>query len=285
MPEWPARARGTERPGGGSPTSSRGGSAGGGGWLCPVASSLTLSTSSNESRLKMTIVTKDVCPQDEESNNARDTLLCVEEGGDGRRVTCWRPGSPYRLQGGGAEYVSPRQVVVTLPQGTTRDPEGRWPLQFVTLNKLRLTSLRVMMAGHPLEGILLSVLLHAREEEATLEVDFQSAIDYLRGFYETGIHLLEIVEDDTRATTRFLVGPWQDPRMPDLPLYRPGVAGGPWVRDVISGNHKFLETVRSYHSDRRLPHDLEFFFSVSSEQRARMEELITGRTADDPQGL
>ncbi|XP_050688491.1 uncharacterized protein LOC126981467 [Eriocheir sinensis] len=220
--------------------------------------------------------------QDEGSSDARDTLLCVE-GGDGRRVTCWRPGSPYRLRGGGAKYVSPRQVVVAVPQGATRSPEGRWSLQPVTLNKLRLTSLKVMMAGHPLEGVLLSVLLHSREEEAALEVDFQSAIDYLRDFYETGMHLLEIVEDDTRATTRFLVGSWQDPRMPDLPLYRPGVAGGPWVRDAISGNHKFLETVRSYHSDRRLPHDLEFFLSVSSEQRARLEELCTGKTMDDPQ--
>lgn len=230
----------------------------------------------------MTRMTKCVCPQDEGSSDARDTLLCVKEGGDGRRVTFWRPGSPYRLHGGGTKCVSPRQVVVAVPQGATRGPEGRWSLQPVTLNKLRLTSLKVMMEGHPLEGVLLCVLLHSREE-ATLEVDFQSAIDYLRDFYETGMHLLEIVEDGTRATTRFLVGSWQDPRMPDLPLYRPGVAGGPWVRDAISGNHKFLETVRSYHSDRRLPHDLEFFLSVSSEQRARLEELCAGRTKDDPQ--
>lgn len=224
-------------------------------------------------------MTSDICPQDEGSDT-RDTLLCVEDGDDGRRVTCWRPGSAYKMQGEEGTYACAQQVVVAVPQGVTKDPDGRWSLQPVTLNNHRLTSLKVMMQGHPLEGILLSVLQSSRDEEATLEVDFQPAIDYLRDFYETGIHLLEVVEDDTSTTTRFLVGSWQDPRMPDLPFYRAGVVGGPWLRD-INGNHKFLETVRSYDSGRRLPHNLEFFLSLTSEQKARLEELCIEKTVKD----
>lgn len=225
-----------------------------------------------------------LCPQDAGNNSTPDKLLCKREGCDGRTVTCWRPESIYKLQGVGEAYVPARQVVVAVPQGATSDPEGRWSLQPVTLSDHRLTSLEVMMPGHPPDGVLLSVILHPREEEALLQVDFPAVIDYLRNFYEIGIHLLEIVEDEMSATTRFFVGSWQDPRVPHLPLYRPGVSGGPWHRD-ITGNHKFLGTMRSYRRDQRLPHHLEFFLFVDSEKRARLEELCSEILANDTQDL
>lgn len=186
------------------------------------------------------------------------------------------------MQDAGKAYVPAQQMVVAVPQGATISSEGKWSLQPVTLSDHRLTSLKIMVPGHPLQGVLLGVLHHSCEMEATVQMDFPAAVDYLRDFYETAVHLLEIVEDETHATTRFLVGSWQDPRMPDLPFYRPGVAGGPWFRDV-NGNHKFLETVKSYHSDQRLPHDTEFFLFLSSEQRARLEELCSEVPRNDPQ--
>lgn len=222
----------------------------------------------------MLSVTSDVCPQSGGSSDFPDTLLSLEEDDDGRRVTCWLPESLYKLQGAGVAYVPIQQVVVAVPQGVTTNSEGRWSLQPVILSDHCFTSLRVMIPGHPLQGTMLRVPLYSREEEATLQMDFPTVIDYLRNFYETSIHLLEIVEDETSATTRFLVGSWQDPRMPHLPFYKPDVAGGPWFRDV-SGNHKFLETIRSYQSHRRLPHDIEFFLILNSEQRSHLEELCS----------
>lgn len=212
-----------------------------------------------------------------------DTLLWVEDGEDGRNVTYWRPESPYSLRGEEKEYFPALQVMMAVPQAATKNAEEEWLLQPITLKEHRHTSLQVLVPGYPLKGVLFSTLQHPREGQVSLQLDFPTAIDYLRNFYETSIHLLEVVQDETHATTRFLVGSRLDPRMPHLPSYCPRMPGGPWFRD-INGNHTFLQTVRSYRSARRLPHDLEFFFSVSSEQRSHLGELCS-ETQGGPQEM
>ncbi|KAG0726459.1 hypothetical protein GWK47_036512 [Chionoecetes opilio] len=178
--------------------------------------------------------------QDERNcEDCQDTPLWPEDDKVWWTAIWWRPESPYSLGGDGEEHVQAQRVVMAVPQAAVRDAQGRLSLQPVDLREHRHTSLQVHVPGHPLQGFLFSTLHHPREGQATLQLDFPAAMDYLRGFIETGIHLLEVVEEETRATTRFLVGGWQDPRIPDLPFYSPRKPGGPWFRD-INGNHTFI---------------------------------------------
>lgn len=203
-----------------------------------------------------------------------DTVLRVEYGGDERHVTHWRPKSPYSLGSEEEEYIQALQVELAVPQAAMRDAEGGWSLQPITLKEHRLRFLNDLVPGYPLEGVLFHDPQHSCEGQVKLQLNFPKAIDYLRSFYETSIHLLEVVQDETHATTRLLVGSRLDPRMPHLPCYSPRERGGPWFRH-INGDHGFLPTVRSYRSSRRLPHRIEFFFSVSSEQRSYLGELCS----------
>ncbi|MPC24799.1 hypothetical protein E2C01_017893 [Portunus trituberculatus] len=131
---------------------------------------------------------------------------------------------------------------------------------------------QVLVPGYPLEGILFTATQRPQEGLSVLQLDLPAVIDYMRSFFETGIHLLEVVQDKTRVTTRFVVGSWKDPRMPDLPFYTPRAHGGPFFRNRY-GNYSMLKTVKLYRSARRLNHNLEFFISVSREQKTRLEEM------------
>lgn len=201
-----------------------------------------------------------------------DRRLKVGGKRDTSRRTYWLPESPYTL-GGCEEYVPVRQMVVTAPRAAVQDEDGGWSLQLSPLRNLCSTSLKVWVPGYPLEGVLFTATKPSEEEDGALQLDFQAVMDYMRNFFETGIHLLEVAQGKTRATTRFVVGSWKDPRMPpDLPFYTPRTHGGPFFRNRY-GNYSILKTVRSYRSAQRLPHDLEFFVSLSGEQKTRLEEM------------
>ncbi|XP_063886720.1 uncharacterized protein LOC135114710 [Scylla paramamosain] len=211
--------------------------------------------------------------EDDHVNPENDKLLRTRGRKDASRRTYeyWRPESPYIL-GGYEEYVPVKQMVVAAPSAAVQNEEGGWSLQFSPLENLCRTSLKALVRGYPLEGVLFTVTQSPQEGEGKLQLDFPAVMDYMRNFLETGIHLQEVVQDKTRATTRFIVGSWMDPRMPDLPFYTPRAHGGPFFRDR-DGNYSIPRTVKSYRSAQRLPHDLEFFFSLSKEQKTHLEEM------------
>ena len=197
-------------------------------------------------------------------------------------VTYWRPESAYSLGRDNENYVPIHHVVLVVPQAAEGDAEGGWSLQPRILKDHRLTSLHVMIPGYPLRGVLFNSSQHPLGSQEILQLDFPAAMDYLRNFFETGIHLLEVIENETHITTRFIVGSWKDSCMPNLPLYTPRKPGGPLFRD-IDGNYSFLETVRSYNRQHihRLPHNIEFFVSISSKQMSHLETLCSKR--EDPE--
>ncbi|XP_045117464.1 uncharacterized protein LOC123508087 [Portunus trituberculatus] len=209
--------------------------------------------------------------EDDYKRPLEDMLLKVREKKDASHQTYWLPESPYSL-GGYAEYVPVRQMVVAASQAAVQDEEGGWSLQLFSLQNLCTTSLKVLVPGYPLEGILFTATQRPQEGLSVPQLDLPAVIDYMRSFFETGIHLLEVVQDKTRVTTRFVVGSWKDPRMPDLPFYTPRAHGGPFFRNRY-GNYSMLKTVKLYRSARRLNHNLEFFISVSREQKTRLEEM------------
>lgn len=211
-----------------------------------------------------------VCHQGEDDQRIllKDKLLKVKGKKDALNQTYWLPHSPYSL-GGYEEYVPVRKMVVAASQVAE---EGGWSLQLSPLQDLCTTSLKILVPGYPLEGILCTAIQRHQEDHGELQLNLPAVMDYMRNFFETGIHLLEVVQNKKRVTTRFVVGSWKDPRMPDLPFYTPRADGGPFFRNRY-GNYSMLKTVKLYHSAQRLPHDLEFFISLSREQKTHLEEM------------